>query len=168
MEKEPGEIFAVRHLLNRQFIIQQIHHPKYVWNRSIRLHHFAGRDESGWWWLETSGKRGTDSPDGVFSINGTEMPIPPTYYNLSTELFLLGMYDLDRDTVLIDEFRQKHFAKKGKIPFQAMRRKNFGGGKLSGDAFAMDSRMERISYQHEPKGGGAISGREIELRYLDN
>ena len=168
VEKEPSEIFAVRHLPSRQFIIQQLHHLKDVWNGSVRLHYFAGRDASGWWWLETGGKRGTDSPDGVFSINDTEMPILPTYYKLSTELFRLGMYDLDTDTILIDEFRKKHFAKKGEIPFQAMRRKDFGSGKLSGTAFAVNNRIERISYQHEPKGGVTISGREIELRYLNN
>ena len=49
-----------------------------------------------------------------------------------------------------------------------MRRKDFGGGKLSGIAFAVNNRIERISYQREPKGGGAISRREIELRYLNN
>ena len=74
------------------------------------------------------------------------------------------MYDLDTDAILIDEFRKKHFAKKGEIPFQARRRKELGGGKLSGTAFAVDNRIERISYQHEPKGGGTISGQEIELR----
>lgn len=168
MEKQPGEIFAVRHLPNRQFIIQQLHHPKDVWNSSVRLHYFAGRDASGWWWLEAGGKTGTDSFDGVFSINGTEMPILPTYYKLSNELFRLVMYDLDTDSILIDEFRQKHFAKKGEIPFQAIRRKGFGGGKLSGIADVVDNQIERISYQHELKGGGAISGQELELRYLNN
>ena len=42
------------------------------------------------------------------------MPILPTYYKLSTELFRLGMYDLDTDTILIDEFRKNTSQRKAK------------------------------------------------------
>ena len=155
-----GELFSLRSLPDRQFIVQRIKSINDAWNGSVRINIFHGRDESGWWFIDRQGRIYTDS---IETIERPEHFL--IGYRQALEILCLGMCYVDPDTMQKDDSRD---SKDGEIAFRASVRNYVGTSKIIGVAEYDGELIKRIRYSYVPDAIGNIQGRVIHLDYDQN
>ena len=149
------ELFSLRSLPDRQFVIQHLKSINDAWNGSVRINMFNGRDESGWWIIDGQGRTYTDSietiKDPFFFLVG---------YRQASEILCLGMYYVDPDTMQKDDSRD---SRDGEIAFRASVRSDVGTSKIIGVAEYDEDLIKRIRYSYVPDAIGYVQGRVIHL-----
>ena len=151
------ELFALRYLSPENFIFQQIDALTNVWSKTTRLKTFAGRDEGLWWNLTFNGVISTDSTNGIYKQFGQDNTTFTIIYQFATEIFHLGMFELNLDTIQ----EMEPVTTNGDVHFTG---RSFHGESIDGTAKTVDGMITQINYRIID-AGGPIQGRIIEVSH---
>ncbi|MCW5555321.1 MAG: hypothetical protein KIS67_24565 [Verrucomicrobiae bacterium] len=93
-DNKSEELFALKYLSPRHLVFQKLDAVTNAWSKTTRVGTFFGRYNEIWWSLTPTGAMTTDSQNGIYRRNGSEITAFADKYRMATEFLRLGMYDL--------------------------------------------------------------------------